>query len=282
MEKPISDLPPTKNRYIQVLDLYLSNIIHNPIFTSVAVLISFCYLQCKQWDWLMISSHSFEFIFVEDYEFDILSNIINLIFIFRFVYYIKLNLIGEIALFLVQNFACYKYVLMKDGISFFKDTDMSMFLKSCIALQVIFPWLILLSCIVQRMPWNKTLVDCNTNYLPLFMSQSFMFVNTTFPLLDNSFKNYELLYKLACFSLKFYLVFQFVLYEFVLINYEHEDVVDYSVYYREVSCFNEKGRQGKSNFNLVKKYAMTVVCLFIIVIDLGFIGAVHKNVYNML
>ncbi|RLV89975.1 hypothetical protein JA1_004867 [Spathaspora sp. JA1] len=277
MEKPLNDLPTAKNRYIKVLDLYFSNIIHNPILTSLAILLIFSYLQSKQWDWLTANSNSAVFIFVEDYKFDIISNVINLMFIVRFVYYIKLNLLGEIVLFLAQNFACFKFMLMKDGLNFLKDDDISFFLKGCMILQVLFPWLIFFFSLFQGIAWKRTLIDCNNNYLPLFMSQSFMFINATFPLLSDGFQKYELFYKLACFSLKFYLIFQFILYEFVLINYELEDVEDYSLYYRDVTCYNEKGKEITNNFNMVRKYALTVICLFIIIVDLGFIREVTRE-----
>ncbi|KAK6205309.1 uncharacterized protein RJT21DRAFT_111836 [Scheffersomyces amazonensis] len=287
------------NKYIKLIDKYLCKGIHDPFIPSLVIIYSILFLQSLQLYALFAypiipsassSTNTTSLIFIDEYFLDIASNVLNLLFIVRFQFYWRFPLFIEIILFIFQNVGCYN-LLFNKSLSFLIDsstisvsnvTPLTIFL----IIQIVFPYIILIINLIDYKNFSSFhhfFSDCNNNYLPIFISHSFLFINTSFPLLNifvpTSRLSIYLLkyfasalifaYKISSFSLKFYAIYKFILYEIVAILYNTTNIEDYSIFYK-ISIFNTNS--GNSN-NLKElhhrtiNYTMVTSCTLVIFID---------------
>ncbi|CAK9442239.1 uncharacterized protein LODBEIA_P59820 [Lodderomyces beijingensis] len=203
------------DKYIHLVDYYLCNILHNPIYSST-IIISFTYYQLVQ------NSSTTTTTAKEDYAYDLVSNIINLIFICRFQFKFAHNhklvpplakLVSEVVFLLIQIASC--CYLMTTLYPVYPSS-----IQIFIILQILLPFVIFVTSMWHHaaQEWTRALSECNNNLLPFFISNSFLFINYY----DDGLGSIGLMglcFKLACFSFKFYLIYQFVVYELISINY---------------------------------------------------------------
>ena len=92
------------NRYIYIIDKYFCKFIHNPIISSIILILSYTYYYYYYYN---NDNYDYDDYYLPQYLFvnDLVSNIINLICILRFQYRFKFNhLIGELIFSLVNQF----------------------------------------------------------------------------------------------------------------------------------------------------------------------------------
>lgn len=115
-------------------------------------------------------------------------------------------------------------------------------------------------------PFHHFIQDCNNNYLPIFISHSFLLVNDNFPFYtESSFLQPSLIYKLAQYSLKIYCIYQFILYEVASMFYGIEDVTDYSIFYVFDSYNSEKITRVSSY--ACKNLILVCTCMLVLLVD---------------
>lgn len=289
-----------------------------------------------------------DFLFVDDYYFDAISILLNLLFICRFQIYIKFPLYVEIFLLISQNLGCY-YLLFNEVSLVNEDTTIG--LKICLIAQILLPYVLitinLLDVIGKRLwniqeedvpckiaedisekdifletdfaprhisepsnekggahmftkepsmfvstlhtlsntistfsskfrtstnkpqsPLSHFIVDCNNNFLPIFMSHSFLLVNDNFPFYsDSTYFSPSLIYKLAQFSLKIYCIYQFILYEVASIIYGIEDVRDYSIFY----VFDSYNTKKLALSHPFRNMILVCTCMLVLMVDAAYI-----------
>ncbi|KAI5959792.1 uncharacterized protein KGF55_005024 [Candida pseudojiufengensis] len=316
----------TKNtiydKFINFIQFYLCNIIHNPIISSI-IIISYLYFQfinkiiLKNNSSILNEPVEFE-IEKDNFIWDILSTIINIIFILRFQinfnpikFFSKfisksknipttrsskylITLILEISFFLIQIVSCVYLILN------FINIIYSQKIKIFILLQISLPIFIFGLTFINNKSLLVCLKECNNNFLPFFISNSFLFINlkdlvnnevdeVEFPKLvttDNEFLNVDFIFKLANYSFKFYLIYQFIIYELNQIkNCEEEQEEEeedqaieglkdekllsdnqcYEGCYESTTTTTSK--TNKFNYISLKNYLMLVTCIFMILYD---------------
>ncbi|KAK6464310.1 hypothetical protein DFJ63DRAFT_333882 [Scheffersomyces coipomensis] len=284
------------NKYIKFIDSVLCKTIHNPIITSLIILISISLIQSFQISQLITTTSNQSFVFIDDYIFDIISNLINILFIIRFQYFIRFPLICEIILFITQNIICLNLLFNNNfnilSLLNWNSIDSIFFtsLKIFLIIQIIFPYIILIINIFDYKhsegSIHSFLSDCNNNYLPIFISHSFLFINYNFPLILLSSNhplftclksNLIFIFKIASFSFKFYIIYKFILYEIIMILFNKININDYSVFYKpQREAITEKEQQQVSttttnSFEKWSNHLMITTCSIITLIDLLFI-----------
>ncbi|KAK6454235.1 uncharacterized protein RJT20DRAFT_57258 [Scheffersomyces xylosifermentans] len=238
------------NPYIKFIDRYMCRIVHNPIITSSLLIIAICAIQCNQLYYLFTAKYNQpDFIFMEDYMFDIVSNALNILFVLRFQTKSSapINVAWEAVLFVLQNIGCYN-LLFNYEYSILFNYEIKTSLKVCLITQIVFPYLILVINLIdyKNLTPSVFLSDCNSNYLPIFISHSFLYINCNFPYFDSSpyeaiLSNIPFIYKVCSFSIKFYCIYGFILYEIALILYDVSDVANYDIFYdQKEDCYNSE------------------------------------------
>ncbi|ODV79725.1 uncharacterized protein CANTADRAFT_28669, partial [Suhomyces tanzawaensis NRRL Y-17324] len=207
------------NNYTHFVEVYMCRVVHNPVATSVLLLLSGSLVHGAHLQ-LVVRSQQYELLFAEDYVLDLISNAINLVFLLRFLLQCRFPVAIEAVLFLAQNYGCY-LLLTDHERSFLYGSGVLTVLKACLVGQIMFPYLIMVMNLVE---WCSVgykdepypfLFECNNNYLPIFVSHSFLYINTGFPLLADTavLRNALLVYTLSEFSIKFYCIYKFILFE---------------------------------------------------------------------
>ncbi|ABN64490.2 predicted protein [Scheffersomyces stipitis CBS 6054] len=287
--------PLSTSRSIRFIDRYLCRIIHNPVITSTLLMCTIAAIQSNQIYNLYNSTfNSPDFIFVDEYVFDIISNALNILFVFRFQLKSQkqINKTWETLLFIAQNIGCYN-LLFSSKYSILFNYEIHSSLKVCLVTQILFPYLILL---INLLDWKKLtyanfLHDCNSNLLSIFISHSFLFINYNFPYFDapevlsGTIGNFPFIYKISAFSLKFYCIYGFIIYEIALILYETDVAVGNlgSLNCQSEDCYNTDKLQKENNgrrrspsilTKLYRDWSSSVVVmssLFVIAIDFVFV-----------
>lgn len=119
-------------------------------------------------------------------------------------------------------------------------------------------------------PFHHFIQDCNNNYLPIFISHSFLLVNDNFAFYtESSYFPPSLIYKLAQYSLKIYCIYQFILYEVASIFYGIEDITDYSIFYVFDSYNSEKTTRVTSY--ACKNLILVCTCMLVLLVDVAYI-----------
>lgn len=223
-----------------------------------------------------------------DYLLDFLHNAINLIFIIRFPAASKSGLaiisskFAEWLLLVAQVAGC--GVLLFSPKYSLLYSDIHPILRSFMWWQIVCPYFILLLLVGEqrwakrsasekgqsvRQKWltGSLLVDTNNNLLPVFMAHSFAAINVNFAFVSAPF--IVCVYKLACFSFKFYLINRYVLYELVMVISDVSQLNSYAELYTPVRI-GEK----KSSWALVSRHTTLILvafCVILMTIDGGFI-----------
>lgn len=278
-----------KDYIILIIDKYLCNLITNPIIITSLILLIYIYLQYNQLMIITILSnpketYSWDFIMSEDYYYDIISNLINIIIILRFQIIIELSIYIECLLFILQNIMC---SLILNHLQYIDN----ILIKTCIILEIMAPYLVFIISIIdwktnkderedkdneeeESNGWYQGLRDCNNYFLPLFINYSLLLINYDFPILngvDNDlfFGYLQFTYKLLSFMFKLYLSYQFILYEYVVIFYNLYNIKDYSIFYKEVSIYNNSCKSIIKNIDNIdfRNYWMLIVCGSLIIFD---------------
>lgn len=293
----------THRKFINVLEKYMCNGLHNPIASS-AIIIAFVLGQVinpssplkamlsqntllplveeaingtidgEPISYTQDTTTTTAATTFEDLLMDLVSNSINLIFIFRFVKkstpdcpHRSRSTCQELCFFVTQLMAA----------TYFISTYFSHFhklLQIFTSLQLVLPFLILLISITSNKSIYKSLRECNNNILPFFITNSFLFINTTFTSTttspDTSFDFVGWIYLIAAYSQKFYLIYKYVIYELITI-YEEEDPKDEAKV--EKTSDLEKGRPNErtnnhSTYLEFKNRLLIAACCVVMVVDL--------------
>lgn len=271
---------------VYLIDVGLCTWIHNPYILSTAILAGSIVLLAG-----LVSAASVEPLSnvpFNDYFLDFLHNAINLIFIVRFPAASKSGLaivsskFAEWHLLVAQVAGC--GVLLFSPKYSLLYSDIHPVLRSFMWWQIVCPYFILLLLVGEqqwarrsaseksqsvRQKWltGSLLVDTNNNLLPVFMAHSFAAINDNFVFVNAPVA--VCLYKLACFSFKFYLINRYVLYELVMVISDVSNLNSYAELYTPVSI-GEK----KSSWTSVSRHTTLILvacCVILMTIDGGFL-----------
>lgn len=286
---------PKFNHQIKIFDYYLCKIVHNPIVSSVVLAASLLVLNIFQLA-QFIQTQQFEFLFVNDYYLDLIQNLVNAVFLIRFSSNIPSNVYLESLLFGIQNIAC--FVLIFNPNYSLLYTDMNYMFKTFIIWQNLCPYIILAMNLfemvrksrsnndiekldeTQQQPFNlaEFLTDSNNNFLPIFIAHSYLLINFNFPLVFNKNLSWVIfIYKLSSFSIKFYCIYQFILYELSVVIFKSPHIKDYSVFYNPIQLNMEKS-QYLTFYDNNKNYFLYSTVGLVIMFDLIYIGLYHLHV----
>lgn len=292
---------PRVNNQIKFLDKFLCQKIHNPIVSSILLIILISILHTIQLI-KMNNLNQFEFLFIKDYFLDIISNVINLIFIIRFSIKktkknennkLNSNIGFEILLFILQNFGCYKLLFDQNYSLLF--TNINIIFKFFVIWQYLCPYIILFMNLIDLLKnWISSsstslssstndqfnlldfLIDANNNFLPIFIAHSYILININFPFLFDSIFNWLIFfYKLCSFSIKFYCIYQFILYELIVViyNLKFNYINDYSSFYNSINLDEKVSYPNKvmTFYNDYKHWLLIVSSGIVILFDLIYI-----------
>ncbi|KGU24341.1 hypothetical protein MGM_05036 [Candida albicans P75063] len=339
------------NRYIYIIDKYFCKFIHNPIISSIILILSYTYYYYYYY-YYNNDNYDYDDYYLPQYLFvnDLVSNIINLICILRFQYRFKFNhLIGELIFFIGQSILSYQLIINQLLIHFNESTattttttttgtgtgtstiNCTLIIQWTIVLQMILPIIILVFTYVDNYRNRNRNNDSNDNYtsgglysvifegnnhyIPVFLSYSFFLINinlinanttnttTTTTTSSSSFSStgsintisnwfleltfqqlIKFIYQLSCFSFKFYLMYQFILYELSINQIGFKKFINYQEFYPKLKEEDEEEEEDKNaitttttrRLNIInflksdqfKNMLMILVCLIIIIIDI--------------
>lgn len=273
-------------QYARFINVILCTWIHNPLLACGAILTARFGLLTLQL--IKSSSQLFSHVNVDEYALDFLHNIINLLFVLRFPAAAKdgLSIVSsnwsEAILLVLQNLGCVallwcpEYSLLHSKIH--------PVLKGFMLWQIVCPYLILALSVVEmkrgqnysekmallprKLLTGSLLVDTNNNLLPIFMAHSFAAANFSFPFAPVWL---VITYKVACFSLKFYLINRYVLYELVVVISDVSTLKQYSDLYMPVMI----GERPKGWYESISRHMTTIltaVCVTLMGVDVGFMA----------
>lgn len=220
------------------------SIIHNPVITGVLLMLVASYINGVQLYQVFSRCSFLNFVEYEQHALDLVSNVFNLMFLVRFTMATHFNIVFEILLLTLQSgyvsFITYNKVLENSW-----DFTTGLFY-----LQILCPLLINLFGVVdywvKKMSFKRMVLNANNNLLPVLLTDSFHFVNVKFNLFHNT--DILLAYKVLSYSLKFFCLYQYILYE--VFNNMNSEFVEFT-----------------RGFNT--RIYVTVICLLVLV---GFDG----------
>lgn len=101
-------------------------------------------------------------------------------------------------------------------------------MKGCVYCQIILPSIIILiSYYINDFTIQESITLGNNNFIPFLLSYSIKLMNNQ--LWFNSTIQ-EFIYSISILSLKFYLIYQFVLHEYLMIYYDGLECFEYSLF----------------------------------------------------
>ncbi|GEQ70476.1 hypothetical protein JCM33374_g4153 [Metschnikowia sp. JCM 33374] len=266
---------------IYVIDSIVCKKIHNPVIAATIVggiLVSVAVKSYFTWS----PYNSFEECgFLPDF----LQNVMNLLFIMRFPSKSKKSLrIHSNKYIETVLFAGLNIVAMVSLLSPYPFSSlMGQAFRVLLWVSIICPYVILVLNLVElawghldtqpekeKIPEAKKdnllglIVDANNSFMAIFIAQSFTAVNLDLPFYENSF--IPVIYKYAAYSLKFYLIYCFVLYEIVVVIYDMHDIKNYTELYEPVQLGTKKKSWGDFLDNLTP-YCLLGTTLLAMVFD---------------
>lgn len=254
------------DKFIYIIDYYLCNIIHNPLISSGFILFSYGY-------YILTTSSLFEDSLTYDIVYsDILSNLINIIAICRFLFNLKFNnSFGEGLFFIFQTIGSFYIFLDNDYDN--GDDETSIFLKVCVYCQIILPSIIILiSYYINDFTIQESITLGNNNFIPFLLSYSIKLMNNQ--LWFNSTIQ-EFIYSISILSLKFYLIYQFVLHEYLMIYYDGLECFEYSLFYptnesNSIIIKNDEilSTRKQVRFAMIKNWCVLSVSVISIIFDI--------------
>lgn len=241
---------PSLSTTVWFIDNIYCRFLHNPVLAAILMVASYSYINFYQLYAAATDAHSMASLDSPSYFADFLQQMVNLVFISRFVRGPKIrpstSSAKEIGLLVLQELGC-AILLFCPKYSLFY-ADISVLLKAMMVWQVICPYLILALNIFEedsteddeKTPdtqkinyFFRLLVDTNNNFLPIFIAHSFAAVGMDFPLYNGAIA--PLIYKGAVLSLKLFLIAKFILYELVVVIFEMSDLSSYTELYSPVA-----------------------------------------------
>lgn len=276
---------------IKFIDRYLCQYVHNPIFSSIVLIGSCCFINGIQY-YEIYTKSQWELIFIQDCIFDFLQNIISLIFILRFCIGKFGNAPIEAALLVLENIGCFNLVFNQNYSLLM--TDVSIAFKVFILWQILCPYFILTINLADYINWkigdckpksllgkndivlsfHELLIDTNNNFLPIFIAHSFIIIDLNFTFVTSNWIIFA--YKLSIFLLKFYCICRYILYETCYIVYNINFTESYNWIYDDVNANNKCKPFLHANPNLQNRFLLTSVSLCICV-NLLYIGSYYIN-----
>lgn len=216
---------------VRFFDLHLCRMLHNPIVTSVGLV--GCAVGLNVLQLAAVGQRAPGLLFASDYYLDIVLNVINVVFVLRFSVARPTSPWIEWVLFVLNNIGT--YVLTFTDYSLLRS-DINVVFRVFLAWQHLCPYIIMLlnyfevtgtpdeklacadsdeklACAATDEKHFKPLLlaDTNDNFLPIFISHLYVLVNYSFPYVMAP--ALITLYKWCTFLLKFFCIYQFVLYE---------------------------------------------------------------------
>lgn len=281
---PLAAFSPLLANAAWCLDVVFCKFLHNPWLACCLTLVLFLQLQGRQVlaAWKMGELAYFD---QDDYLLDIFHNVVNLVFIIRFVMSLRTltrrtNLLVEGCLLVIQEFGvvvllfCPKYSLLY--------SDINVVLRVFIWWQILCPYIILIFSTVDtgreehtekgtrsRLPSNYLLdiiVETNNNMLPVFMAHSFATINFDFPFHDGVLL--PILYHVGVLSIKFYIICRFILYELVVVVYGITNLTSFEELYTPVLI----GKSTKLRLQALSRFtpsALLLTTIFCILSDVA-------------
>lgn len=267
---------------VWALDRLFCTYLHNPFVGCLLVVVSLLRLQHDQLT-TAFQMKELAYFDVDDYLLDLFHNVVNLVFIVRFVMSLRCltlrsNVLLEIILLIFQEFGVIvllfypKYSLLY--------SDISVVLRVFIWWQILCPYLILLfntidigkdkeevteekRQLASRPSYNilSVVVETNNNMLPVFMAHSFATINFDFPFHEGI--SLPLLYHIGVISIKFYIICRFILYEIVTVVFNISNLKSFAELYTPVQIGNPKKSwlSGLSRFTTSILLATTFICI---------------------
>mmetsp|Transcript_7327 Transcript_7327/g.9271 ORF Transcript_7327/g.9271 Transcript_7327/m.9271 type:complete len:298 (-) Transcript_7327:218-1111(-) len=280
-------------REIKFIDRYLCLYIHNPIISSIVLISTCCFINGVQYYDIYVKSQ-WELIFIQDCIFDLLQNIINLIFILRFCMGKFGNTPMEVLLLMIENIGCFNLVFNQRYSLLM--TNVNIVLKVFILWQILCPYFILTINLADYINWKirdykpqslldnndvvlsfyELLIDTNNNFLPIFIAHSFVLIDLNFTFVTSEWIIFA--YKISIFLLKFYCICRYILYETCYIVYNINFTECYEWIYNEVNANNKSQFFLNSNRNIQNKFLLAGVGICIGV-NVLYIGSYYINLY---
>lgn len=271
------------------IDVVLCTYIHNPILAST-ITIAGALILSGVLLFLSNSSERLANIAVLDYVLDFLHNAVNILFVVRFPAASKKGLLivsltwTEMLLLLLQNAGCLALLLCSQYSLLY--SNMHPVLRGFMWWQMLCPYMIFVLYVcelkfcnnstdekqalsAQKLLTGSILIDTNNNLLPIFMAHSFAAVNFNYPMVTSFWA--LAIYKIACFSLKFYLINRYVLYELVMVISDIPNLNSYAELYRPVMI----GERPKKWYDRISQHTLTIVigCSAVVMgLDAGFMA----------
>lgn len=280
------------------IDVVLCTWVHNPILASL-VTVSAALLLLSLLFFLANPSERLANVAVSDYARDLLHNAVNIAFVVRFPAASKKGLAvvshkwAEASLLLIQIAGCVALLLHSQYSLLY--SNIHPVLRGIMWWQMVCPYLIFVLYMCEARLCKNTLdekhvltspslppklltrsllVDTNNNLLPIFMAHSFAAVNFNFPVQGSLWT--LALYKFGCFSLKFYLINRYVLYELVMVISDMSNLNSYAELYMPVMI----GERTKRWYDKVAPHTLTVVIgtsAVLMGLDAGFMAIGFMN-----
>lgn len=220
---------PTHLKAFNLLN-YIINSVYHPLIVSGLLILLYVYIQTTQ----LKEIHHLKLLLMDfnlnDYKYDLLSNLANLLFILRFSLSIKFPVVFEVLLFASQVLILftftYSYFITSNTLAYGWCCYITTILYYC---QVICPIILtgvnIIELFQSHISLSRLFINCNNNYLPVILTNSFHSINLNFPLFDLDYVLSS--YKILIISLKFYCLYQYILFE--LINNFNNEYVDFKI-----------------------------------------------------
>lgn len=256
MSDLIKPVPAGLSRCTYAIDSIVCKKIHNPILAATIVAGTLATVVVKQY----IAWPPYNLFEESGFLPDFLQNAMNLLFMIRFppqsrkALHIRSNKYVEGLLFV-----CLNIVAMVSLCSPYPFSSlMNLAFRVLLWVLIICPYVIL-ALNLAEFTWGSIgekeqkseykregllalIVDANNSFMAIFIAQSFTAVNLDLPYYENWIM--PVIYKCATYSLKFYLIYCFVLYEIVVVIYDIHDIRSYRELYQPVQLGTRKRTWG--------------------------------------
>lgn len=273
---------PFLTRSVRVIDSYICTWIHNPILASLVCLATLVSIQGTLFA-NAAGRNQLAYLHINDYLLDILHNLVNLLFIVRFSGCSKIvsHPALEWVLLILQNQACFVLLFCPEYSILY--ANIHVVVKGFMVWQILCPYLILMMTVVdnffqkdnedekrpKKLRVQALLVDTNNNFLPIFIAHSFAWINFNFPFSQGAGAIFA--YKCATFSLKFCLIYRFILYELVIVIHDVHNLSSYSELYLPVKIGNPVRSWGQVVSGWTKPILIAST-LTLVALDVGFVA----------
>lgn len=277
-------------KHVRFIDKYLCEGIHNPVFWTALLMVSAVFILVPQY--MALSRKNFwDFLFVNEYIGDLFQQTVNVLFIARFIFGAFGGVALEFLLFLLCNVGCLILLFSQEYSLLY--TNIHLFLKLFILWQISYPYVMLFINMFSyahskmhlrysreqttddtiRIPANYRyfLIESNNNFLPIFIAHSFFYINLNHCFIDN--QTLISIYRFSNYLVKFYCIYQYILYEVVNIVHGIEFCSDYKMLY--LTRDNGISINPSHGYQIAKKLCLLASTGLCISLDLLFIASFY-------